>query len=249
MKNLMAEVYGKVTGCGHGRLGSLHLSDPEKGVMGALAIVGGGSPVSVGVAFAQQRLTTGGVTVVFFGDGASDRGTQHEAMNIASLWKLPIVFVVENNGFAYFTSQEKHQVVRDISMRASAYCMPGATVDGNDAAAVYDAACSAVDYCREGNGPVLLECKTYRVDGHFVGDDCPYRDPGVTQMWIETRDPIANLGGQLLRQGFAASDLKAMQDSARLEAAEAAAFARSSADPAPDSLPDITYAEGGAIHG
>jgi TPP-dependent pyruvate/acetoin dehydrogenase alpha subunit len=249
LKALMAEVYGKETGCGHGRVGSLHLSSPDDGLLVSLAIVGAGSPIADGVAFTQKRAGEGGVTVVFFGDGASDRGTEHEAMNLAALWDLPVIFAVENNGYAYFTPQAKHQKIRDISVRASAYGMPGLTVDGNDAEAVLAATRSAVGRGRAGEGPTLLEFKTYRYSGHFVGDPAPYRDPAEAEEWQRDRDPIKRLATRLVDRGVADKQLEDIAEAARAEVEEAVRFARESPDPNPDRLADITYAERGGIRG
>lgn len=234
-KPMMAEVFGKEAGYGGGRLGSLHLSAPELGMLGANAIVGAGSPIAVGSAFAQQYRGTGGVTVVFFGDGASDRGTQHEAMNLAALWKLPVVFVVENNGVAYFTPQDKHQKIIDISTRAQAYGFRGETVDGNDVTAVREATTRAVGECRKGLGPVLLEFKTYRYEGHFVGDACEYRTEEEVERWKAERDPLDHARDELLAAGHTTSELDAIAEEARAEMLAAVDFAREAPFPVPEA--------------
>ena len=228
---MMAEVFGKAAGYGGGQLGSLHLSAPELGMLGANAIVGAGAPIAVGSAFAQQYLKTDGVTVVFYGDGASDRGTIHEAMNLAALWKLPVVFAVENNGVAYFTTQDRHQKVTDISVRAQAYGFRGQTVDGNDIQAVREAAERAVRECRDGEGPVLLEFKTYRYEGHFIGDACEYRDPMEVERWKQTKDPIAQAQATLIVAGHTQGELDAIVAEVREEMAAAVEFARSAPYP------------------
>lgn len=233
---MMAEVYGREDGYGRGRLGSLHLASPELGMLGANALVGAGSPIAVGSAYAQKAQETGGVTVVFFGDGASDRGTQHEAMNMAALWKLPVIFAVENNGVAYYTVQERHQNIQDISVRAAAYDMMGETVDGNDVAAVADATRRAAEHCRFGAGPVLLEFKTYRHEGHFVGDPCEYRTVEEVERWKAENDPISRSRAALLAQGVPAEELDLMEEEARAEMAAAVAFAQASPLPAAEDL-------------
>lgn len=235
---MMAEVFGKEAGYGRGRLGSLHLSAPELGMLGANAIVGAGSPIAVGSGFAQKYRKTGGVTVVFFGDGASDRGTQHEAMNMAALWKLPVIFVVENNGVAYFTAQDRHQTVEDVSVRAGAYEFRGETVDGNDVEAVREATLRAAEECRAGNGPVLLEFKTYRYEGHFVGDPCEYREQAEVEDWMRERDAIERVRTRLLAAGHTADELDAIAEEARAEMAAAVDYAREAPFPEPQPEPD-----------
>ena len=250
---MMAEVFGKAAGYGAGQLGSLHLSAPELGMLGANAIVGAGAPIAVGSAFAQQYLGTNGVTVVFYGDGASDRGTVHEAMNLAALWKLPIVFAVENNGVAYFTTQDRHQKVTDIAVRAQAYGFGGQTVDGNDIQAVREAAERAVRECRNGEGPVLLEFKTYRYEGHFIGDACEYRDPCEVERWKQTKDPIAQARSMLIAAGHTEVELDGIVAEAHREMTEAVEFARNAPYPgcaqAQESKPaDATEPTGAEQH-
>ncbi|MDO5108244.1 MAG: thiamine pyrophosphate-dependent enzyme, partial [Coriobacteriaceae bacterium] len=241
-ERMMAEVLGRAEGYGRGRLGSLHLASSEIGMLGANAIVGAGSPIAVGAAYAQKAQDTGGITVVFFGDGASDRGTQHEAMNLAALWKLPIIFAVENNGVAYYTVQERHQTVHDISVRAAAYGIAGETVDGNDVMAVAEATSRAAERCRAGEGPVLLEFKTYRYEGHYVGDPCEYRTPEEVERWKAENDPIDRSRDVLLAEGIDAAELDRMADEARAEMASALEYASNLPLPNADDLAQDIFA-------
>lgn len=247
MKRMMAELYGRAEGYCGGMGGSLHISSRELGMLGATGIVGAGSPIAVGAAFAQKFLGTKNVTAVFFGDGASDRGTQHEAMNMASVWKLPVIFVVENNKFAFYTEQKKHQNIEDISVRAAAYGITGVTADGNDVLKVRDTARSAAEQCRKGNGPVLIEYKTWRHMGHYVGDPCLYKDPAEQEYWLTQRDPIENFGKLLLSCGLASGmeELDAVKAEFKAEADAAADFARSLPPAMPADICEGTYAEAG----
>jgi len=242
---MMAELYGKVGGYCYGKGGSMHIADRGLGILGANGIVGAGSPIAVGAAFAQRYLKTNDVTVVFFGDGASNRGTQHEAMNMASIWSLPVVFVVENNGFGLYTAQKNHQNITDISARAVSYGMKGVTGDGNDLLAVYEITKEAIDACRKGNGPVLLEFKTWRHYGHFVGDAGLYKDPKEQEYWVTERDPIASFGKYLVEQGMVGQDDLDKIDKKQKEEVDAAVeFAKASPFPEIGTMLEGTYKEG-----
>jgi pyruvate dehydrogenase E1 component alpha subunit len=175
-----------------GKGGSMHISDLEKGMLGANGIVGAGPPIAIGAAFSNKYRGTKNVTVCFFGDGASNEGTFHEAANMAALYRLPLVFVCENNGFGEFTRQERHQAIRDVADRASGYGMPGVVVDGMDAIAVYETAGEAIARARRGEGPTLVEAKTYRFFDHVGvrGMGVVYRDDSEVLEWRK-RDPIA----------------------------------------------------------
>jgi TPP-dependent pyruvate/acetoin dehydrogenase alpha subunit len=197
---MMAELMLKQTGMNRGRAGSMHLVDPDHGILGANAIVGGGVPMAVGAAYAAQVLQNDQVIVVFFGEGASSQGGCHEAMNLASLWRLPVVFVCENNGYAEMTPSTTHISVSNIALRGPGYGMPGVHVDGNDVIAVSDAACEAVERARKGDGPTLIDCETTRMRGHFEGDPERYRPEGEKAEWFG-RDPIIRLAG-VLRDRF-----------------------------------------------
>lgn len=183
LKKMMAELYGKKTGYCKGKGGSMHIADFSIGILGANGIVGGGIPIATGAALASQYLEDGKVTVCFFGDGASNQGGFHESLNLASLWKLPVVYVCENNFYAETTPQHEHQPIEDIAVRATSYNMPGVSVDGNDVLSVYREVKRAVDRARKGEDPTLVECKTYRYRGHWEGDPEVYRTKKEVEQW------------------------------------------------------------------
>lgn len=189
MNKMMAELFGKETGYCKGKGGSMHIADRSKGILGANGIVGAGHCLSVGAGLTCQYLGTKNVAVCFFGDGSTNNGTFHESMNMASVFKFPVVFICENNGFGISMSQSRHQNIKDVSERAAAYGIPGVTVDGNDVLAVYEAAAEAIKLAREGKGPSLVECKTYRHRGHFEGDPTVYRTKEELTSWL-AKDPI-----------------------------------------------------------
>ena len=181
VKSMMAEIYGKATGSCAGKGGSMHIADLSKGMMGANGILGAGAPLICGAALAAQKLEHDGVGITFFGDGASNQGTVLESMNLAAIWNLPAIFVVENNGYAESTSVEYAVASDSYVDRATGFGMPGITVDGLDFFAVYEAAGEIVKRAREGAGPTLLECKMIRFFGHFEGDAQTYRAPGENE--------------------------------------------------------------------
>ena len=185
---MMAEIYGRGNGLCGGKGGSMHIADLSKGMMGANGIVGGGSPLACGAALAAKQLGTNGVALSFFGDGASNQGTSMESLNLASVWNLPIIFVVENNGYAEATSSKYSVACDDAADRASAFNMPGVVVDGHDFFAVHEAAGEAIKRAREGKGPTLIECKLNRYYGHFEGDAQTYRGKDEVKNLRETRD-------------------------------------------------------------
>jgi pyruvate dehydrogenase E1 component alpha subunit len=187
---MVAELMGKATGVCKGKGGSMHIADVSKGMLGANGIVGGGIPLACGAALTAKTLGTGGVAVCFFGDGASNQGTFHEGLNLAAIWKLPVVFVCENNGYAEATPVSYHCSATDVATRASAYEIPGLVVDGLDLFAVYEAAGEAIARARRGDGPTLIEAKTYRYYGHFQGDMVTYRTEEEVLRYRD-RDPIA----------------------------------------------------------
>jgi len=196
IKQMMAELFGKKTGYCKGKGGSMHIADLDLGIMGANGIVGGGPPLASGAALACQYLGNDNVAICFFGDGAANQGTTHEAMNLATCWKLPVVFVNENNMYGISSCTLNSMCVPNIADRAAAYDMPGVVVDGNDVIAVHEAAAEAIARAREGKGPSLIECKTYRHRGHFEGDACTYRDEAELEEWKE-KDPIPRLERKL----------------------------------------------------
>lgn len=186
---MFAELFARTTGYNGGKGGSLHMIDADLGFLGANGIVGGGIPLAAGAALQLLRAGRSAVGVTFFGDGASNEGAFHETLNLAALWKLPVLFVCENNLYGEFTRQDRHQVITDVADRASSYGMAGVVVDGNDVLAVRDAAADAVARARAGEGPTLLEAKTYRHRGHFEGDMARYRPKDEVAAWM-ARDPI-----------------------------------------------------------
>ncbi|MFZ5976007.1 MAG: thiamine pyrophosphate-dependent dehydrogenase E1 component subunit alpha [Bacillota bacterium] len=229
---MMAELFGKATGYCKGKGGSMHIADVGLGILGANGIVGAGQPISVGAAFACKYRGTDNVAVCFHGDGASNRGTFHEALNYAAVYKSPVVFVCENNMYGISNYQKNHQTVTDIADRAAAYGIPGAAVDGNDVVAVYEAVNAAVENARKGGGPSLVECKTWRHRGHFEGDPATYKDPKEQADWL-AKDPIPRLAKKLIETGAATqADLDAIDASVAAEIAKAVEFAESS--PVPD---------------
>jgi pyruvate dehydrogenase E1 component alpha subunit len=197
VKFMMAELFGKQSGYCKGKGGSMHIADVDLGILGANGIVGAGPPLATGAALACQYQGKDSVAVCFFGDGASNQGTTHEAMNLATCWKLPVVFVAENNMYGISSCTVNSMCVPNIADRAGAYDMPGIVLDGNDVMAVYEAASEAIERARQGQGPSLIECKTYRHRGHFEGDPCVYRRKEELEEWKE-RDPIPRFEKKLL---------------------------------------------------
>ncbi|MER3421663.1 MAG: pyruvate dehydrogenase (acetyl-transferring) E1 component subunit alpha [Chloroflexota bacterium] len=243
-KRMYAELFGRATGYCKGKGGSMHIADLDLGMLGANGIVGGGPPIAIGAAFANRYRGTRNVTCCFFGDGASNQGTFHEAANMAALYRLPVVFVCENNGFGEYTRQERHQAIRDIADRAAAYGMPGVVVDGMDVVAVYEAAGAAIARARNGEGPALLECKTYRFFDHVGvrGMGVSYRDDAEVLAWRE-RDPITTFERRLIELGvLTAEACAAARDAILAEIREAVAFAEASPYPGEEALLEDVYA-------
>jgi acetoin:2,6-dichlorophenolindophenol oxidoreductase subunit alpha len=236
---VMAELYGKIEGCSHGYGGSMHLYDVERGNLGANAVVGGGLPAITGAALAFQMRGEPRVAVAFFGDGATNIGTFYEALNLASLWKVPAVYVLENNHWAESTPASQQIPIKDLEKRAVAFGMHSMKVDGQDVEAVYKTAKRALDYARSGKGPVYLVAETYRLVGHFVGDAQVYRPKGEQQELRETQDPITKLREKL---GLSDEEFEAL-DAEALEIAEASvAFAKAGTDPKPEDALKNVYA-------
>lgn len=228
---MFAEFFGKETGYCKGRGGSMHIADPAKGNLGANGIVGGGLPIAVGAALSAKRLGTGAVTVCFFGDGANNEGAFHEALNMAAVWKLPVVFVCENNKYGMSTSTERSTAVKNIAERAASYAMPGVTVDGNDFSAVTEAVDAAMERARAGDGPSLVENVTYRWRGHSKSDRNRYRTKEEIAEWME-RDPIAAMAAMLIDHEILDEDgVAALEAEATDIIADAIAFAADSPDP------------------
>ncbi|MFN8544553.1 MAG: thiamine pyrophosphate-dependent dehydrogenase E1 component subunit alpha [Candidatus Binatia bacterium] len=238
---MMAELFGRRTGVCKGKGGSMHIADLDHGMLGANGIVGAGLPLTAGAALTAQVKRTGGVAVAFFGDGASNQGQFHEALNLAAVWKLPAIFVVENNLYGEATPMEFVTPVRDIAVRAGSYAMPSAIADGMDFFDVYEKAGEAIARARRGGGPTLLECKTYRYYGHYVGDPLTYRMKEEADEWRRTRDPLDLFEQRTVREGvIEPGNLRRID--AEVAAEIAAAVAAAQAAPLPelsDLLTDV----------
>ncbi|WP_028573620.1 thiamine pyrophosphate-dependent dehydrogenase E1 component subunit alpha [Desulfonatronovibrio hydrogenovorans] len=239
-KGLMAEIFCKKTGCNKGKSGTLHLAVPEVNAPCTTTVVGATLPIAVGRAFAQQYQQEQAVTVCFFGDGAADEGSFHEALNLAALWQLPVIFVCENNLYAGAQRYEEHTRVKDMAERARAYDMPGIIVDGNDALAVYQATLEARQRALDGQGPTLMECKTYRCRGHGETDPQHYQPKDEIRAWQE-KCPIPRLGDLLIKSGvITAAKLEEMESMAGNIVEEAVHFAEESPYPEPhEALEDV----------
>jgi len=241
VKRMMAELYGKATGYCKGKGGSMHIADISKGIIGANGIVGAGLPIATGVAFAQKYNGEDNVTVAFFGDGASNRGTFHESMNMAASQRLPLIFACENNNYAMSTSFDYHSNNKTIAQRAGAYDMPGVRVDGNDVLAVFDATMEAVDRARAGGGPTLIEFLTWRHYGHFLNDQQLYKDPEVHKRWLES-DPIPRYVKLLTDDGICSmSELNQIRVDTAEELEQAVIFSEESPEPMYDVLFEDLY--------
>jgi pyruvate dehydrogenase E1 component alpha subunit len=239
LKKMVAELFGKKTGYCKGKGGSMHIADFSLGILGANGVVAGGLPIIAGAGFSIKMRKTDQVAVCFFGDGAANRGPVHEVMNLAAIWKLPIVFVVENNQFASTTPHCDACAVEDISLRAKGYSMPGTTVDGNDLLQVRNAAETAVVQARKGEGPSLIENKTYRIRGHFEGDPQKYRRPAEVALWEDKNDPIARFSRFLTQEKILTENIKEkVWREVAAELSEAVAFADQSPFPEPEEALD-----------
>ncbi len=236
---IMAELYGKVEGCSHGYGGSMHLYDLERGNLGANAVVGGGLPGIVGAALAFKMRKEPRVAVAFFGDGATNIGTFHEALNLAQLWKVPAVFVCENNHYAESTPSKQQLPIEDLTKRADAYGMTSMTVDGQDVEAVYKATQKALKHARDGEGPVFLLAATYRLTGHYVGDPQVYRPKEELREVRQTQDPITKLREKLELSDEEWNELDA--EATKL-AEDSVEFAKSGTDPKPEDAMKNVYA-------
>lgn len=241
---MFAELFGRTTGYCKGKGGSMHVSNMELGMLGANGIVGAGPPIAVGAAFSCRFRETRNVAVTFFGDGASNEGAFHEAANMAALYNLPVVFVCENNGYGEYTAQANHQAVVDVADRAPGYGMPGAVVDGMDASAVYEAAGEALQRARNGDGPTLLECKTYRFFDHVGvrGMGLSYRSDEELAEW-QKRDPIVLFEERLAELNVLdAAAAQQVRDEVRNDVQAGIEFAEASPLPDPSVLLDDVYA-------
>ena len=238
----MAEIFGKKTGFCRGKGGSMHIADFSVGMLGANGVVGGGFNIATGAALAIKKQKRDNVSVVFFGDGASNRGTFHEALNMASVWKLPIIFVCENNEWASTTPYRTTTSVEDISKRAAGYSMESKIVDGNDVFDVYEGFKEALAHVKAGNGPFFLEAKTYRIKGHFVGDPELYRTKEEVQKVYDENNPITRFENKVLKENLlSGTELKEISSKAETEIKEALKFAQDSEFPEPSEMYDDLY--------
>ncbi len=227
----MAEMLGRVTGCCKGKGGSMHWTDMSKGILPANAIVAAGLPTVVGAALAGKLDGLDRVAVVFFGDGAANQGATHEAMNLAAIWKVPAIFICENNLYSEMTPIAKTTTNKDLAERAAAYRMPSTIVDANDVEAMHAAVSEAVARARRGEGPTFIEAKTYRLVGHMIGDSQIYRSKDEVEEWRAQRDPIRLAGDKLIARGVTQTELDAISAGADVTVADAAVFASASAFP------------------
>ena len=239
---MMAELFGKATGYCKGKGGSMHIVDVGLGILGANGIVGAGIPIATGSALASKIRGADEVTLAFFGDAASNQGSFHEAVNMASVWKLPCVFVCENNKYGVSVCIDRVCNVEDIATRAVAYNIPGIVVDGNDVFAVYEAVKTAVERARSGEGPSLVECKTYRHRGHYEGDPQIYKTPEEVGYWKD-RDPILRLREKMTDANLATvAELDALEAEVKAEIEAAVEFAKQSPYPTVDQVTLDVYA-------
>ena len=236
---LMAELYGKLEGCSHGYGGSMHLYDVERGNMGANAVVGGGLPAVTGAALAFKLRDEPRVAVAFFGDGATNIGTVHESLNLAQLWRVPALFVLEDNGWAESTPAKQQLPIEDLCKRAEAYGMRAVHVDGQDVEEVHRATIEALAHVREGHGPVFLHVKTYRLTGHYIGDPQVYRDKDELSRLRETQDPITKLRERL---GLSDEEFEQLDREAHELVEASVEFAKAGTDPKPEDALKNVYA-------
>jgi TPP-dependent pyruvate/acetoin dehydrogenase alpha subunit len=240
---LMAEIMGKDTGYCRGRGGSMHVAAFDVGSLGASAIVAAGVPMGVGAALSARMQGKDRVVVSFFGDGAMGQGTLHESLNLAAVWKLPILFLFENNQFAVSTRVDQSIAVKDRQALADAYGLANACVDGQDVQAVYEAVHAAVELARGGGGPSFVECQTYRFEGHYFGEPQVYRTREEVEQVRRSRDPIARFGAVLVaEQGIPEEELLALEARASQAVEEALAFAQESPEPSPEAYKEFVYA-------
>ncbi|KAA3447228.1 pyruvate dehydrogenase (acetyl-transferring) E1 component subunit alpha [Mesorhizobium sp. SARCC-RB16n] len=244
VKRMFAEFFGKTTGYCKGRGGSMHIADVAKGNLGANGIVGGGIPIAVGAALSSKMMKTGKVVVSFFGDGANNEGAFHEALNMAAVWKLPVIFVCENNGYGMSTSTARSTAVKNIADRAAAYSMPGVIVNGNIFSEVAEASYKAVERARAGEGPTLIESKTYRHRGHSKSDRNRYRTKEEIEDWMSNRDPITLFENELREFGFIDDKgIEAIREAVAREIADGIEFAKTSPSPDVSETGNYVYTE------
>ncbi len=241
-KRIMAEILGKKTGYCKGKGGSMHIADFSVGMLGATAVVGAGLPIAMGAGLSIKLSGTDNVVACFFGDGASNQGTFHEAINMAAIWNLPVIFVCENNVYAMGTRRSRVMLIENIADRAQAYGISGVVVDGNDVLAVYEAAQKAVERARRGEGPTLIECKTYRHKGHSRIDPAKYRPKEEVEEWLR-KDPIKRFREKLMQtEVLTETEIQQVEKDVLAEIDEAAKFALQSPFPDPEEALEDVYA-------
>lgn len=242
LERIMAEILGKKTGYCKGKGGSMHIADFSVGMLGATAVVGAGIPIATGAGLSIKLRKTDQVVACFFGEGASNQGTFHEGINMASIWRLPVLFVCENNLYAMGTRQSRVMAVENVADRATAYGIPGRVVDGNDVLAVYDVAHEAVERARKGKGPTLIECKTYRHKGHSRFDPATYRSKKEVEEWL-TRDPVSIFKTKLLgMKAVTEKRAKELEESVIADVEKAVKYALESPYPEPEEALEDLYA-------
>lgn len=246
-KRAMAELMGRDTGYCRGRGGSMHIADVEAGNLGANAIVAGGVAIAVGAALASKMQKNGRVAVSFFGEGATNEGVFHEALNLAAIWKLPVLFVCENNGYGISVPAWQSTSVKDVSVRAAAYGIEGVTVDGNNVLEIAPIVRKAIERAKAGEGPTLIECKTYRWLGHWTGDPQPYRTREEIEEW-KKKCPIKRLREALIEFGMAEEKIVERENRAHAAIEDAADFALNSPEPDPAHVLDNVFYEGKTVN-
>ena len=241
MDRLLAEILGKSSGYNRGRAGSMNATAVEVGNLWSTAIVGANLPLAVGAGLTAKMKKTGRVTLCFFGEGASNTGSFHESLNLASIWKLPVIFLCENNLYAVSTPLNSSTSCASIAERASSYSMPGVSIDGNDVFAVYRAVCKSVEKARRGEGPSLIECRTYRWEGHYVGDPRVYRSREEENKW-KKKDPIERLGSRLIEMKICSiKEIEIIHRQVKQKMDEALGFATGAPEPSGEEVMDYLY--------
>lgn len=242
LNGMMAEIYGKKTGLCKGKGGSMHIADVEKGMLGANGVVGGGFPLAVGAGLTAKLKRTKEVSVCFFGEGANNQGTFHESINLAAIWNLPVIFVAENNGFAESTPFQYASSCSNIADRAASYNIPSEIVDGKDVVAVFEAAKRAIDRAREGKGPTLIECKTYRNYGHFEGDAQTYKSKEVQALQTGNLDALKKFREYAVENGLMTlEEANSIEQQVQTAIEKAVEFAENSDYPKAEELLDDVY--------
>jgi len=238
---MMAEFLGKETGYCRGRGGSMHIADVEKGNLGATGVVGGGIPIASGVGLSIKMRSTGQVVICFFGEGAANQGAFHESLNLAAIWKLPVIFLCENNMYGMSMSIKKAFAIEDIAKRAGSYGFPGEVVDGNDVLAVYEVVLKAVRRSRKGKGPSLIECKTYRWKGHSKSDQNLYRSKEEIELW-KKKCPIKRFKEKLIYENILTEEkIKMIEEDAKNTIERAVEFAKNSPEPSVEEIFEGVY--------